>query len=163
NLAKQLLDRKWLTSFQVNLLLKGRPKDLTVGNYVLMEPLGEGGMGQVYKAHHLPTSRIVALKVMRKEQLANLDLVRRFYQEIALTSQIKHPTGWRAYDPGQPAQPHYFAMEYVEGSDFTKLVRDSGPLPVWQACEFTRQAALGLQAAHEQGLVHRDIKPGNLI
>src|SRR5262249_11388770 len=87
----------------------------------------------------------------------------RFYQEIRAAAQLHHPNIVLAYDAGQAGGTHYFAMEYVEGRTLAQLVATSGPLPVTQACEYVRQAALGLQHAHERGLVHRDIKPSNLL
>ncbi len=162
-LARELVKCYGLTSFQVNQLLRGRGKGLVVGPYRLLDWLGEGGMGQVFKAFHQPMNRLVALKVIRKELLANPQAVGRFYQEIRATAQLAHPNVVLAHDAGQVGETHYFAMEYVEGTDLAKLIKERGPLPVAEACEYIRQAALGLQHAHERRLVHRDIKPSNLL
>src|SRR5262249_52298993 len=89
--------------------------------------------------------------------------VGRFLQEIRAAGQLVHPNIVMAYDAGQEAGTHYFAMEYVDGIDLTRMVKESGPLPVAHACEYIRQTALGLQHAHERGLIHRDIKPSNLL
>src|SRR5262245_6352837 len=165
-LAKVLLQRRLLSKYQVNLVAQGKGKELRVGPYLLLDKLGEGGMGQVFKARHTHMSRVVALKLIRKEKLANPDSVKRFYQEVQAAAQLHHPNIVIAYDAG-PAGPagstHYFAMEYVEGVDLSRQVKESGPLPVAAACEYARQAALGLQHAHERGLIHRDIKPHNLL
>lgn len=134
-----------------------------VGDYEILGELGRGGMGVVYKARHLRMNRIVALKVIDKERLARADAVTRFYQEIEAAAKLLHPNVVLAYDAGQVGETHFFAMEYVEGQDLDRVVRESGPLPVSQACDFIRQAAVGLQHAYERGLVHRDIKPSNLL
>ncbi len=162
-LARAVLKRGWLTRFQLNAIATGRAKDLTIGPYVLLDRLGEGGMGMVYKARHQHMQRVVALKVIRKEKLANPEAVARFYKEVEAAARLHHPNIVLAYDAGQAGNTHYLSMEYVEGVDLARLVREQGPLPVPQACEYVRQAALGLQHAHEKGLVHRDIKPHNLL
>lgn len=162
-LARELVQRGWLTPYQVNQLFQDRARDLLLGSYVLLERLGEGGMGAVFKARNWKLGKIVALKVILKERLANPDAVRRFHHEIRAAAQLNHPNIVLAYDADQVADTHFFAMEYVKGTDLSQLVKQSGPLPVAQACDFIRQAALGLQHAHERGLIHRDIKPSNLL
>jgi serine/threonine protein kinase len=162
-LAGELLRRGWLTAYQVNQLLQGRGAELTAGPYVLLERLGEGGAGQVFKARHRRLDRLVALKLIRKELLADPEVVGRFHREIQVLSQLDHPNIVHAYDAGAAGGTHFLAMEYVEGTDLGRLVKQGGPMPVFQACAYIRQAALGLQHAHERGLVHRDIKPHNLI
>jgi serine/threonine-protein kinase len=163
SLARELLQRGWLTPYQVNQLLQGRGQQLVLGPYMLLERLGEGGAGQVFKARHQRMNRTVALKVIRKELLADPEVVSRFYREIQVVSQLTHPNVVHAYDAGPIGPTHVLVMEFVEGIDLGRLVKQSGPLPVSQACEHVRQAALGLQHAHERGLVHRDIKPPNLM
>ncbi len=162
-LGRLLVQRGLLTRFQVNLLAQGRAKELFLGPYVLLERLGEGGMGQVYKARHKHMSRVVALKLIRKEKLASADAVKRFYQEVQAAARLQHPNIAIAYDAGQEGSAHFLSMEYVEGTDLARLVKEHGPLPAARACEYVRQAALGLQHAHERGMVHRDIKPHNLL
>ncbi|GIW81007.1 MAG: hypothetical protein KatS3mg105_2814 [Gemmatales bacterium] len=162
-LARLLVQRALLTQFQVNQILSGRASTLVVGPYCLLDKLGEGGMGQVYKARHKTTNRIVAVKLIRKEKLNNPNAIKRFNREIKTASQLSSPHVVASYDSGQAGDVHYFAMEYVEGTDLKKLVKNHGCLPVGQACDFIRQAAVGLQHAHEKGMVHRDIKPGNLF
>jgi serine/threonine-protein kinase len=163
SLAKELLQRGWVTPYQVNQLLQGRGHELVLGPYMLLERLGEGGAGQVFKARHQRMNRTVALKVIRKELLADSEVVSRFYREIQVVSQLTHPNVVHAYDAGPIGRTHVLVMEFVEGIDLGRLVKQSGPLPVSEACEYVRQAALGLQHAHERGLVHRDIKPPNLM
>src|SRR6185369_8400922 len=131
--------------------------------YTVLERLGEGGAGQVFKARHQKMNRIVALKVIRQELLTDADVVGRFYREIQVLSRLDHPNVVHAFDAGPAGPTHFLAMEFVEGTDLGRLVKQGGPLPVEQACSYIKQAALGLQHAHEKGLVHRDIKPHNLI
>jgi serine/threonine-protein kinase len=144
-------------------LQHGRNAELLLGSYVLLDRIGAGGMGQVYKARNWKMNRIAALKVIRKERLDKPETVQRFYREARAAAQLNHPNVVLAYDADEVNGTHYFAMEYVEGNDLAQLVKQKGPLPVEQACDYVRQAALGLQHAFERGLVHRDIKPSNLL
>jgi serine/threonine protein kinase len=162
-LAKELIERGWLTSFQVDQVLKGQAHRLTLGPYLLLEVLGEGGMGQVFKAMHRLMHRVVALKVIRQEWLADPESVSRFQREIRALAQLSHPNIVAAYHADKVDDRYFLVMEYVEGTDLNRLVKEGGPLPVDRACDFVRQAALGLQHAYERGLVHRDIKPGNIL
>jgi serine/threonine-protein kinase len=162
-LARDLLRRNWLTPFQVNQLFLGRGADLVLGPYVLLHRLGEGGMGQVFKARHVKLARPVALKVIRKDKLDSPDAIRRFFREVQAAARLDHANIVTAYDANDVNGTYFFAMEYVEGQDLGKLVKQDGPLPVPVACDYVRQAALGLQHAFEKGLVHRDIKPSNLL
>jgi serine/threonine-protein kinase len=162
-LAREVLRRGWLTAYQMNQVARGRARDLMLGSYTILERLGEGGMGQIFKARQSSLGRILALKVIRPQFLVNDRVVKRFLREIQAASQLSHPNIVKAYDADHIEGAYYIAMELVEGIDLSRLVRQTGPLPVWQACDFIRQAALGLQHAFEQGLVHRDIKPANLL
>ncbi len=162
-LAGELLRRDWLTAFQINQLFQGKGDGLVLGAYVLLERLGEGGMGAVFKARDRRLDRVVALKIIRKDRLGSPEAQRRFRREIRAAAQLAHANIVCAYDSDQIGDVHFFAMEYVEGTDLHKLVEKDGPLPVDLACEYVRQAALGLQHAHERGMVHRDIKPSNLL
>jgi serine/threonine protein kinase len=162
-LARELLKRDWLTAFQVNQLLQGKGNELVLGPFILLERIGEGGMGQVYKARQKLLNRVVALKVIRKECVNNPRVILRFQREIRAAGQLSHPHIVRAFDADQINGTYYIAMEFIDGVDLARLVRDTGPLRVDQACEYIRQAALGLQHASERGLVHRDIKPANLL
>jgi serine/threonine-protein kinase len=162
-LARELIRREWLSPYQINQLFLGRGHELVLGPYVLLERLGEGGMGQVFKGRHRKLNRVAALKVIRRDRLGNPEAIRRFYREVQAVSALSHPNIVRAYDADEVGGTHYLAMEYVDGLDLGKLVKKGGPLAVTQACEYIRQAALGLQHAFEMGLVHRDIKPSNLV
>src|SRR5712692_7640615 len=126
-LAKELLQRGWLTAYQINQIFQGRGRDLTVGPYLLLERIGEGGMGQVYKAWHRHLDRIVALKVIRKDRLENLETVRRFQREIEVAARLSHPNIVAAFDADEAKGVRYIALEYVEGIDLGKLVKKEGP------------------------------------
>ena len=161
--AAELARRGWLTQYQAREAVKGRASELYVGPYLLLDILGEGGMGRVFRARHTRLGRDVALKVIRKEKLSNPQTVNRFTQEIHAAAQLSHPNVVLAFDAESAGGNLFLSMEYVEGTDLTKLVRQNGPMPIAHACDAIRQAALGLQHAHERGLVHRDIKPSNLL
>jgi serine/threonine-protein kinase len=136
---------------------------MTMGPYALLGRVAEGGMGQVFKARHRTTGRIVALKVIRREVLANPIAIPRFEREVKACAQLRHPHVVRSFDAGKADGTYYLAMEFLEGVDLLKMVERLGPLSVAQACDYLRQAALGLQHAYELGFVHRDLKPANLF
>jgi serine/threonine protein kinase len=131
--------------------------------YRILEVLGSGGMGAVYKAEHRLMQRPVALKVINPEWVASKSAVERFRREWQAAGRLHHPNIVTAYDAEQAGETHFLVMEYVKGTDLGKLVTEGGPLPVAQACDYVRQAALGLQHARDNGMVHRDIKPHNLV
>jgi tRNA A-37 threonylcarbamoyl transferase component Bud32 len=132
-------------------------------DYEILGELGRGGMGIVYKARQVKRDCIVALKVFRKERLTHPEALRRFRREAQAAARLSHPNIVVVYESDQDGGTHFLAMEYVPGITLQTLVEHNGPLPVVLACDFIRQAALGLQHAVEQGLVHRDIKPANLM
>lgn len=162
-LAKEIARRGWLTPYQVKEVYRGRGKELILGPYVLLDLLGEGGMGRVFKAHHTRLGRDVALKVIRKEKLTKPLAIQRFHQEMRAAAQMSHPNVVLAFDADEVDGVHFFSMEYIEGVDLTRLVKERGPMPFPLACDCIRQAAIGLQHASERGLVHRDVKPSNLL
>src|SRR5262249_54004535 len=114
-LAAELQRRGWLTSYQVDHLLQGRKGQLLFGPYLLLEPLGKGGMGQVFKARHRVMKRIVALKIIRKGHIPHGDAVKRFQQEIESAAKLLHPNIVTAHDAGRAGDYHFLVMEYVEG------------------------------------------------
>ena len=133
------------------------------GEYVLLEKLGEGGMGVVFKAQHRRMKRFVAVKMIARREVGSPDAVKRFYREVETAARLNHPNIVQAYDASEHDGIHYLVMEYVEGNDLAATVKEHGPLPVAEAVDYVIQAAHGLQYAHEQGIVHRDIKPSNLL
>ena len=162
-LAEEALRRGWLTPYQVRKLLRGRGRRLVQGPYVILDRLGGGATGKVYKVRHSRLNRLAALKVIGKGRLTDSRAAERFYREIRALAQLAHPNIVHAYDAGPVGDSHFLVMEYIEGTDLARLLQERGPLPVGEACDYVLQAALGLQHAHERGLVHRDLKPSNLL
>ncbi|MBI1311148.1 protein kinase [bacterium] len=134
-----------------------------VRDYELLDELGSGGMGTVYKALHTKLDRTVALKLLPARRLRDQAAVARFEREMKAIGRLDHPAIVRATDAGEVDGTHFLAMDFVDGIDLGKLVRLVGPLDIPSACELIRQAAIGLQYAHDQGLIHRDVKPSNLM
>ena len=134
-----------------------------LGDYQLLEKLGEGGMGAVYKARHVRLDRVVAIKILPQERTRDQAAVARFAREMKAVGQLNHPNIVQAHDAREIDGTTVLVMEYVEGHDLAEVARLAGPLRMADACELVRQAAVGLQHAHEHGLVHRDIKPANLM
>jgi hypothetical protein len=131
--------------------------------YRLLGVLGVGGMGKVFKAEHRLMARVVALKVIHQHLLAEPAAVERFRLEVRAAARLAHPNIVTAHDAEQAGAAHFLVMEHVEGETLDRTLHRRGPLPVALACDLVRQAALGLQHAHERGMVHRDLKPSNLI
>jgi|GEM_PF-2128701 len=162
-LPKELIRREVLTEYQARLILAGRGAELVVGRYVLLSELGAGGMGTVFMARDTAMDRVVALKLIRDERLANPAALGRFQQEVRAAARLAHPNIVRAYDAGTADGRQFLVTELVTGFDLGHELARRGALPAGEACEYARQAAVGLQHAHEQGLTHRDIKPSNLL
>jgi tRNA A-37 threonylcarbamoyl transferase component Bud32 len=162
-LGRELIQRGLLTAFQLNQLFQGKEKALRIGPYRLLERLGAGGMGAVFKARHRKLGRLVALKLIHPLYVGDRAAAKRFLREMQSLSRLDHPNIVRALDAGEDNGRLYLVMEFVEGTDLATLVKDKGALPLALACDCARQSALALQHAHEQGLVHRDVKPGNLL
>ncbi len=162
-LARELVLQKKLTAFQAQQIYAGKGRSLVLGNYVILDKLGQGGMGMVLKAQHQRMKRTVALKVLSPKVVQSPDALRRFQREVEAAARLEHPNIVTAHDADEAAGIHFLVMQYVEGSDLSALVRQHGPLPVDRAVDCILQAARGLQYAHEHGVVHRDIKPANLL
>ncbi|MCC9606110.1 protein kinase [Blastopirellula sp. JC732] len=162
-LSAYLLDSELLTRFQLRAIAHGTTRGLILGRYMILDKLGEGGMGQVYRARHRRMDRIVALKVLPRDLMSQPHAIDRFNQEMQVAAQLHHRNIVRAYDADEAEGLHFFVMEYVAGSDLQSVVRSEGPLAPSQAIDCVLQAASGLEYAHGVGLVHRDIKPANLL
>ena len=162
-LARELVRLKKLTPFQANRLYAKKPAPLVLGNYVLLEKIGAGGMGMVYKAQHRRMKRVVAVKVLSQTALQAPNVVKRFLREAEAAAKLSHPNIVAAYDADEIDGVPFLAMEYVEGQDLSAHVKAKGPLSTEKALDCLLQAAKGLEHAHRQGIIHRDIKPANLL
>jgi WD40 repeat protein/serine/threonine protein kinase len=161
-LARRLIADGLLTRWQAQMLLAGRHSFL-LGRYRLLDHLGHGGMGSVFKAEQTTLGRVVAIKTMSEKLVSDAAAVARFRREIQAAAALNHPNIVAALDADSVGTTHFLVMEFVDGDDLGRIVQQRGPLPIALACDFIRQAALGLQHAHERGMVHRDIKPSNLL
>lgn len=163
-LAQSLVVAGLLTSFQAEKLLTGKWRGFLIsGKYRLLERLGAGGMGAVYLCEHVLMGRRVALKVLPIAQAADPASLARFYREAKAIARLDHPNIVRAHDIDREDKLHFLVLEFVDGVNLHDFVKKNGVLTPLRAADYIRQAALGLQHAHEAGLVHRDIKPGNLL
>lgn len=162
-LADRLIQAGLLTEWQCSKLREGRHKGFFLGKYKLLGHLGTGGMSSVYLGEHTLLNRRVAIKVLPQSRIKDSSYLPRFYREARAAAAVDHPNIVRAYDVDNERDNHYLVMEYVEGRDLQATVKQDGPLAFHVAANYTMQAARGLEHAHEAGLVHRDIKPGNLL
>jgi serine/threonine protein kinase len=161
-IAKLLVQNGKLTEYQAATISQGRPQSLILGEYVLLNILGKGGMGVVFLARHRLMDRVVALKTLPTAAIQP-DSVQRFYREVKAAARLSHPNIVTAYDAGEHGGTHYLVMEYVAGRDLSAIVKEKGPLPLRRAIDYVQQAARGLDFAHKHGVVHRDVKPRNLL
>ena len=131
--------------------------------YEIVGLVGKGGMGRVYKARHRMMDRSVALKVINRQWIRKAEVIDRFHREVKTAASLDHPNIVTSHDAEQADDLHFLVMEFVDGVDLSETVKQRGPLPITEACDYIRQAAKGLQYAHDRGMVHRDIKPHNLM
>jgi len=162
-LAKLMVRQKLLTRYQAPRIFKGQTDYLTLGEYVIQDSIGKGGMGLVFLAEHRRMGRRVALKTLSEMIVKNKEDLKRFQQEVRATAKLSHPNIVTAYDAGEAKGIHYFVMEYVEGEDLSRTVKQHGPLAVNMAVQFILHVASGLKYAHENGIIHRDIKASNIL
>src|SRR5262245_41217563 len=162
-LMRYLIHRNRLTVYQLRKVIQGKARDLFLGPYTISDKIGEGGMGKVYRAWERRRGREVALKVVRPSLLANPVIRKRWDREVRAAATLNHPNIVALYDSGEANGRHYLSMEFVDGLDLSRLSQEFRPLEVAEACEYVRQAALGLQHAHDVGLIHRDMKPSNIV
>lgn len=161
-LADLLVSRGHLTAFQAECLVNERPIRFVFDEYQILDEIGAGGMGQVFKAVHGHMERVVALKVMHQKVMDSNAAVERFQREVKAAAKLSHPNIVHAYDAGQTGGAHYLVMEFVEGTNLRELTQRK-TLGIATGVNFILQAARGLQYAHSQGVIHRDIKPANLL
>ena len=162
-IRQQMLDENVLTPYQISRLKDGTPQCLVMGQYRILDEIGKGGCGCVYKARHHLMDRIVALKLINPIASKNVSHRELFLREIIATTRLFHPNIATAYDANEDNDQLYFAMEYIEGPTLHHLVQTNGPLPISVVCSYLLQSAEALRHAHEKGIVHRDIKPANII
>jgi len=160
-IASRLVEMGILTQYQAKQIQAGRTK-FELGPYIVTDSLGQGGMGQVFKGVHRVMGRECAIKVLPLHK-ATPDAIANFLREIRTQAQLDHPNLVRAFDAGCDGKINYLIVEYVPGVDMRRLVRRQGPLTQQQAASVIMQAARGLDYAHKRGLVHRDVKPGNIL
>jgi serine/threonine protein kinase len=162
-LTDALVDKGWMTRYQIERICAGQVKGLVLGQYRILEELGRGGFGCVYKAKHLIMNRVVALKVISPEKVDDSRAREWFHREVLASTQFQHANIVMAFDANEVDDTLFLVMEYVDGPNLAEAVKQQGPLPIGLACALMLQAARGLQYAHEKGMVHRDIKPANLL
>jgi serine/threonine protein kinase len=162
--AATLVREGLLSFFQAKQLKLGRYKRFTIGSkYRLLELIGAGGMGAVYLCEHTLMKRLVALKVLPFEKLEDPSSLERFHREARAVAALDHPNIVRAYDIDTHEKLHFLVMEYVDGNSLQDIIARHGPMDPVRAAHYIAQSAVGLQHAHELGMVHRDIKPGNVL
>ena len=163
SVARALVEKGLLTKFQAERLLVGRTAGFLLGQYRILDQIGRGGMGRVFKAEHRTMGRTVALKVLAPDLLRTDRAQEMFLREVRAAAQLVHPNIVTAYDANEIDGRYSLVLEYVDGPNLEQLVQRQGPLPVGQACDYLRQIAHGLQCAHVLGMVHRDVKPANIL
>jgi len=162
-LASRLVKDGILTEYQAKQVLKGKAQGLTFGGYIILDFLGKGTMGKVYKASHRMMGRVVALKVLEPRAITSTRSLARFQREMQLVGRLDHPNVVRAFDADKVGECHFIAMEYADGYTLEDLLKAKGALPAADVVYYASQAAEGLAHAHAKGVVHRDIKPSNLL
>jgi serine/threonine protein kinase len=161
--AHALVAAGLLTKFQAGRLLTGRPDGFHLGPYVIQEKIGRGALGKVFRAKHRTMNRSVAVKVLSADVTRAAGTREAIQWEVRAAAQLCHPNVVTAYDADELGERFYLVVEFVDGPNLEALVRERGPLPVAETCELIRQAALGLAHAHGRGMIHRNLKPANLL
>ncbi len=162
-MARELVKQKRLTAHQAQAIYANKGSTLVFGNYVVLDKLGQGGMGVVLKAEHRRMARVVAIKVMSPAALKSPEMVKRFHREVQAAAKLEHPNIVTAHDADEVNGTHFLVMQFVDGDDLSAVVKKNGALPLDRAVDCILQAARGLEFAHRQGVIHRDIKPHNLL
>ncbi len=162
-LAEYFEQKGLVTDWHNQKLLQGKYKGFILGRYKFLKKIGAGGMGAVYMAQHMVMDRLAAIKVLPKARVDRKSYLERFQLEARALAQLNHKNIVQVYDVDNHGDLHYIVMEYVEGIDLEQLVKSKGPLTDVQAANYIGQAVRGLHHAHHRKLIHRDIKPGNLL
>jgi serine/threonine-protein kinase len=162
--GEYFLRQELLTSWQLQKLLAGKTRGFQLGKYRLLSHLGRGGMGSVYLAVHVGMQRRVALKILPTDLVNDKSYLERFHREARVVAALDHPNIVRAYDLDQSGDLHYLVMEFIEGRDLAAIVKQrSQPVPVRNVVQWIAQTARALHHAHVRGIIHRDVKPSNLL
>ena len=160
---QDLIESKLLTKFQAEQIIAGKGDSLTFGKYIIQEKLGAGGMGQVFKAYHPESAKLVAIKVILPQGKFDTESVKRFEREVKASEKLVHPNIIAVLDSGSSKGSLFMVMELIEGKDLFELINEKGKLSVNEAVAYIIQAARALEHAHANGVIHRDVKPANLI
>ena len=158
-----LIDRGALTPWQADMIKTGRLQGLLLNEYEILEPIGAGGMGQVFRALHRRMNRFVAVKVLPGQAFASNTAAQRFQQEARTAARLTHPNIVMTLDAGHHEGTEFIVMEYIDGVDLSALVKRDGPLALKRAIDIVLRIAEALKYAHEQGVIHRDLKPHNVM
>ncbi len=161
--ARQLVRKGILTQYQAWRLLESDPTGMVLGNVVITDKIGAGGMGDVYKAHHLHMKRPAVVKMLKTGQDLSPGARARFQREVEAAAKLSHPNIVTAFDANEVDGIFYMVMEFIDGPNLAKMLSQRGPLPVADVLDYMMQAASGLHFAHENNIIHRDVKPGNLL
>lgn len=162
-LISKLIKDGCVTEYQAEKFRSGQSSEIYFGDYIVIDKLGQGGMGTVLLAKHRRMDRKVAIKVLPVTALESKNAVARFYQEVKVAARLTHPSVVHAYDSGEHNGFHYLVMEYVEGHDLSEVLSQLVIIPTPLALDYISQVASGLEYAHRKGVIHRDIKPSNLF
>jgi serine/threonine protein kinase len=162
-IVESFIEQGLLTRWQCDKLLKKKYKGFFLGKYKLLGHIGTGGMSSVYLAEHTLMRQPRAIKVLPQSRLEDSSYLERFYREAQATAALDHPNIVRAYDVDNHRDTHYLVMEYVPGKDLQSVIKSDGPLGFEEAANYIAQAASGLEHAHQAGMIHRDVKPANLL
>ncbi len=163
SLAMELVRRGRLTKYQAARVAAGKLEGLVLDKYVIRDKIGEGGMGEVFVAEHRRMKRPVVVKILPPAATESSYYIRRFQREVEAAAQLHHPNVVTAFDADEQHGIYYLVMEFVDGEPLGQLLARCGRMPLKQAVDCTLQAARGLEYAHSKGIIHRDIKPNNLL
>ena len=162
-IANGMVNAGVITRWQRDMLLKGKKRGFFLGKYILRKPIGRGGMSVVYLGQHQRITRPVALKILPPEEAANKHMVVRFEREANIAAQLDHVNVARIFEYDDANQKHFIAMEYVDGLNVYEVIDRNGPLSITNAIDIAMQTTSGLMHIHDRGIIHRDVKPTNLL